>query len=260
MNKINDVVSWTMKEDKILKLEKVNKTYDISDEVAKFLESKDLFNKLDDQAVEVEIDESTASKDEEGTSGLITRLTLSDGKAKTETQEEVKEANPVDTPSDGLVVKELTVGGVSVDKSGVIFKEEENVWYTLDSTIDAQKFKDECTKKIVEVTIAPQEKGNDVIKGYILKEEEKKEEPPKEPSQINKNDAFYRIKQLENQVRYLKEEKSESFEAQASVNSANQTVSGMVNPDSKPDFVLKLIERIAKHNFAIMQELKTKKE
>lgn len=266
MSKINDVVSWTMKEDKILKLEKINKTYDISDEVAKFLESKDLFNKLDDQIVEVEIDESIASKDEEGTSGLITRLTLSDGKAKTETKEESKKDemsfDGTSSDAESLVIKELTVGGVSVDKSGVIFKEEENIWYTLDSTINAQKFKDECTKKVVEVTIAPQEKGNDIIKGYILKEEEKKEESKDKTENTFKNgkDDFYRIKTLENQVRYLKEEKSESFEVQASVNSANQTVSGMVNPDSKPDFVLKLIERIAEHNFAIMQKLKTKKE
>lgn len=256
MSKINDVVSWVMKEDKILKLQKADKTYDISDEVAKFLDGKGLFDKLEDQAVEVEIDES------KGQDGTITRLTLSGNKEESKSEpEKAEEPKTEQSVNSDYVTKEMTVAGVSVKNAGVTFKEEDKVWYTLDSTVDAQKFKDECTKKTIEVTIASQDKGNDVIKGYVLKEEEKtdKEKDTDEPSMTGK-DAFYRVKQLENQVRYLREEKAESFEAQASVNSANQAVSGMTNIHDDPEKVLNVIERIAIKNFAVIQKLKTKKE
>lgn len=256
MSKEQYTVSWVMGgNDKIIKFKEPDETFDIAEDVFKYLESKELITKLEDTKVEVEIDKA------QGQNGTVTFLKLLDNNQTVEPKEETKTtSNDTADSATNLIVKEMTVGGVSVEKAGVIFKDEEKVWYTLDSTINAQKFKDECTKKVVQVTIAPQEKGNDVIKSYILKEEDKKDNPEKEPetSSSNGKDAFYRIKQLENQVRYLKEEKAESFEAQASVNSANQTVSGMVTPDSKPDFVLKLIERIAKHNFAIMRELKKK--
>ena len=234
MNKINDVVSWVMPEEQILKLEKAGKTYDISDEVVKFLDSKGLFDKLVDKTVDVDVDESKASDDEEGSSGLITRLVLSDG--KTEPKEEPqKEETPVNSENK-LVVKEIIVGGVSVAKTSAVDKETK-IWYNLDSTINAQKFKNECTGKKVEISVAQQEKGNDVIKGYILKEEDKKEEPKKTEKRTVNN-------------------MGNSIEAQAAMKAANVITSQMVDKDSKPEFVEKLITRIAKHNFKIIQNLK----
>lgn len=240
MSKVQDVVAWVMEDDKILKLEKASKTYDLSDEVVNYLKKADLFSKLEDQNVEVEIDET------KGQSGMITRLKVTDGKVETKKEEEkVEEGEHIDTPPEarGLVVKELTVGGVSVDKSGVIFKEEENVWYTLDSTINAQKFKDECTKKKIEVSITRQEKGNDVIKGYVVKEEEKKEEPKDKQTTSKKS---------------YNNDMQKSIEAQASVNSANRVAQAMVTKDSSPEEVLKIITKVAEHNFKTIQNLKSK--
>jgi len=233
MSKIQDVVSWVMPDDKILKLEKKNETYDISDKVFEYLKGQNLLETLEDKAVEVEIDES------QGQSGVITHLSLSDSKSDPK-NERPPETEPQDCPPDtqGLVVKEITVGGVSVEKSGVVDKDTKT-WYTLDSTISAQAFKDECTKKVVEITIAPQEKGNDIIKGYILKVEDKKDEPVKETKKYTNSTG-------------------NSIEAQASVKSANVITSQMVDKDTKPEFVEKLITRIARHNFKTIQELKNK--
>jgi len=233
--KISDTVAWIMSSDRILKLEKTGKTYDISDEVAKFLDSKGLFDKLDDQAVEVEIDET------QGQDGTITRLLLKQN-SEAEPEESKKEKQP---ESSDLVVKEVTVGGVSA-KGGVKLKEdkENQTWYDLDSTIDIQKFKAECTGKVVEITIAPQDKGNDVIKGYILKDEEKKEDEPKKETGTSK-------KSYSNDTQT-------SIEAQASMNSANRIISQMDKILNDPEKVLTTITKIAKHNFKTIQDLKSK--
>ncbi len=270
MSKVIDKVAWVMgdPDDKLIKLEEAGKTYDISDVVYEYLKKANLLESLEDKNVEVEVDESTVEKDDSSTSGTITKLiVLKEGEEPK--KEETKKEEPVASAKEesGLVVKEVTVAGVSVAKGGVKLKEdkENKVWYTLDSTISPNKFKDECTGKMIEITVLPQEKGNDVIKGYVIKEEDKKEEKKEEKKdtdepKINKNDAFYRIKQLENQVRYLKEEKSESFEAQAAVNSANQAVSGMKDIHNDPEKLLRTIEKIAEKNFEVIQKLKTKKE
>jgi len=256
MSKVTDTVSWIMAEEKIIKLKELNKTYDLSDKVNTNLEKNDLFDKLEDKKVEVEIDEN------EGENGLITFLKVADFK-KEEMKEEPKKDTKETTVNDkDSIKKELTVAGVSVKNSGVTFKEEEKVLYTLGEGIDPQKFKDECTKQVIEAVVEETEKGNDIIKSYVLKVEEKKEETKAMTTTgtnfSNNKDDFYRIKQLENQVRFMKEQKEESFEAQASVNGANQTVSGMVSIDSKPDEVLKMIDKVAKYNFKLMQELKKK--
>jgi len=255
MSKTTDTIAWVMKEEKIVKLTTLNKTYDISEKVSANLEKNDLYDKLEDKKVEVEIDEN------EGENGLITFLKVVD--FKEDTKKEVTKEEVVKEDTKYTKKKELTVAGVSVKNSGVTFKEEEKVWYTLGEGIDPQKFKDECTKQVIEAVVEETEKGNDIIKSYVLKVEEKKEEyqPPKIENGVTpttNKDNFYRIKQLENQVRFMKEAKESSFEAQASVNGANQTVSGMVSVDSKPDEVLKMIDKVAKHNFKLMQELKKK--
>lgn len=232
MSKVNDIVSWIMIDDKILKLQKKNETYDISDKVFDYLKGKNLLETLEDKTVEVEIDEK------QGQTGVITHLALSDSKEPEPKKEEIKTVTP--PVESGLAVKEVTVGGVSA-KGGVKLKEdkENDTWYDLDSTIDIQKFKKECTGKVVELTVAPQDKGNDVIKGYILKEE-KKEEPKEESTKKSYNNT------------------GNSIEAQASLKCAKAIVASMVTPDSKPDFVLSLITKISQHAYQTIQDLKNK--
>jgi len=261
MAKVIQTVAWTMKDDAVIKLKESNTAYDVDEKVDAFLKGKNLYDELDGKKVEVEIDE------EKGHNGTIMRLTLADGKKEEPKAEEPKET-PKEEPKqqekaepvkDELIIKELTVAGVSVKNAGVTFKEEEKVWYTLDSTINAQEFKDKYTKKVVEVSILKTDKGNDVIKGYTVKEDDVKSEDettePDEPSMTQK-DAFYRVKQLESQVRYLKEQQSASFEAQSAVNSANQAITGCIEDDI--DKVLVKLEKIATKNYEMIQKLKNK--
>ena len=247
MSKVTDVVSWVMKGDDIIKLEKAGKTYDISDAVAKFLESKGLFDKLEDKTVDVEIDESTASGEPGESAGTITRLNLSDGKAVEPKKEEFKkEEAKAEQPvanDHGLVVKTITVGGVSVPKESAVDKETKT-WYNLDSTIDAQKFKDECTGNKVEITVLPQEKGNDVIKGYNLIKEEKKEDEPKDTGKETGKKTYKGT--------------GNSIEAQAATKAACVVTCQMVDTLNDPAKVLSTITKIAQHNFKTIQDLKNK--
>jgi len=259
MSKEIYTVAWVMAEDAIIKLKEPNKTYDVDDKVDAFLKKAELYDKLDGKKVEVEINEA------EGENGTITNLKLSDEKTTAKVEEpkpEEQKAHETNTGGDAVDVevytREIVVGGVSVPNKGVV-SEEDKVWYTLDSTIQPQAFKDECTKKKVEISVMKTEKGNDVIKSYVVKEEKEEQavekEEPKEEKMTNK-DAFYRVKELERQVRYLKEQQEKSFEAQSAVNSANQAISGMGTIHDDSNKVLKALEELAKKNYQIIQELK----
>lgn len=237
MAKFQDKIGWVMSEDKILKLQKKNETYDIADVVYEFLKNKGLLDSLEDKDVEVEIDET------QGQTGVITYLKLIDNVKESKSEKDIIKNEQQNI---NLQTKEVTVAGVAVEKKGVIFKEEKNVWYTLDSTINAQEFKEKCSKKQIMVTIAKQDKGNDVIKSYILKEE--KEDPKQQPEELVNNSSK---SSYSNDVQ-------KSIEAQASVNSANELVSKMTDILNDPQKVLTTITRIAEHNFKTIQDLKNR--
>ncbi len=235
MSKIKETVSWIMEDEPLLKLKISDKTYDIDEKVFKYITDNKLYEK-EDFEVEVEIDKN------QGENGTITSLKEVGG---TEPLKESKETDTSDPQSEDLVVKELTVGGVSVAKKGVIFKEENKVWYTLDDSIDVQEFKDKYTKRVVEVSVRQTDKGNDVIVSFTAKEEEKtntkdEEQKIQEPKKNNGNMV------------------QKSIEAQASINSANRVAQAMVNSDSNPDDVTKIIRKVAEFNFDLIQEFKNK--
>lgn len=220
-------VSWIMADEPLLKLKESNQTYDIAKDVFDKIKENKLYDK-EDFVVEVEIDKN------KGDNGTITYLKEVDGKADVENKKEKTETVEKDKDK---ITKELTVHGVSVDKKGVIFKEEEKVWYTLDDSLDVQSFKDTCTGKTIEVYIKETDNGNDIITGFTLKEEKKetgKEDNPKYNNTGN------------------------SIEAQASLKCAKVIVASMVTPNSEQDFVLKLITKIANHAYDTIQELKKK--
>ncbi len=232
MEKLTDIVSWVMLgEDNIVKLKKADKTYDLSSAVVEFVKKNNLGEK-EDFSVELEVDT------DKGENGTVTKL-KEVGSSKKE------EKTPTDKPdvssetNKDRVTKELTVHGVSVDKKGVIFKEEEKVWYTLSDDINAQDFKDKYTGKTIEVYIEPSDEGNDVITGFTAKEEEKKDtDEPQEKKKYNNT--------------------GNSIEAQASLKCAKVIVANMVDKESKPDFVLRLITTISKHAYQTIQDLKNK--
>ena len=237
MSELKATVSWTMPDEKILKLKETEMTYDISDEVHSYLQKSGLYDTLDDKKVEVVINEK------QGENGTITRLSVLDGKTQTETKKvETPTTSTTNTTPTGTV-RELTVHGVSVQKRGIKFKEEET-WYTLDASINVEEFKQKCTKKKVQVTIVPSEKGNAVITSYIVSAEDNVEEKEKVEQEPTK-------KSYTNDVQ-------KSIEAQASVNSANELVSHMTEILSNPEKVLTTITKIAEHNFKVIQELKNK--
>lgn len=239
MGKEKFTVSWIMADEPLLKLKEPDETYDIAEDVFKFIQENKLHEKEDFQ-VEVEITKN------EGGGGLITSLKEVGGSASTETPKEEVKADSANTPSDNLMVKELTVSGVGVEKKGVIFKEEANVWYTLDDSIDAQEFKDKYTKRIVEVSIRQTDEGNDIITAFTVKEEDTS-------SKDTKNSGTSQQKSKSNSNMMQK-----SIEAQASMKSAYTIVASMVTSESKPDFVKRLITGIAEHSYEILQKLKNK--
>ena len=227
-------VSWIMSDEPLLKLKEPDETYDIKENVFEFIKKNKLYEK-EDFKVEVEIDKN------EGENGTITYLTEVDSNTKSESTKEKTEQTPSNQP-DNTVTKKLTVHGVSVVKKGVKFKEED-VWYTLSDNIDAQSFKDEYTSELIEVYITPTDKGNDIIAGFKVFDVDKKENA-KETNQPTEK------KQYNNA--------SKSIEAQASLKCAKVIVANMVNGDSKPDFVLKLITKISNHAYQTLQDLKNK--
>lgn len=237
MSKEKMTVSWIMPDEPLLKLKEPDETYDIQENVYKFIQDKKLHEK-EDFVVEVEIDKN------QGENGTITHLKEVGGSEAP--KEEAKTESKEETPSEDLVVKELTVNGVSVEKKSVIFKEEDKVWYTLDDSINAQEFKDKYTRKTVEISVRQTDQGNDIVVGFTAKEEDvskdtdKSDEPTQEKRKTNSNPM-----QL-------------SIEAQASVNSANRVAQAMVTSESKPDDVKLIITTIAKHNFQTIQDLKNK--
>lgn len=232
-------ISWVMEDEPVIKLLNPDETYDIADNVFKYLKEKNLLSTLEDKQVEVEIEKN------QGQNGTVTFLKVVDGKE--EPKKEEKRQEKVVEPTVGVAVMEITVGGVSVEKAGVVDKETKK-WYTLDSSINAQTFKDQCTKKTIQVTIAKQDKGNDVIKGYVLKEEK---EDPRQPGENATNS------EKSNKSNYSSDVQR-SIEAQASVNSANEVVAQMKEILLDPQKVLTTITKIAEHNFELIQSLKKK--
>jgi len=236
MSKGKYTVSWIMADEPLLKLKEPDETYDIAGNVFKFIQENKLHEK-EDFKVEVEIDKN------KGENGVITSL-KEIGRSSSEAPKEEK-SNP---KSEDLVVKELTVNGVSVDKKAVKFKEDKDndTWYTLDDSINAQDFKDKYTRKTVEISVKHADQGNDIITSFIVKEDTPSDKSSKnnvktqEPRKINGNMM------------------QKSIEAQASVNSANRVAQAMITKDTKPDDVKKIIRKVAEFNFELIQEFKNK--
>lgn len=237
---VTDKVMWYMESDKMMKIGEGKKNvYDLEDKVIEFMKSKGLNTEenIKGKTVTIEIDETR------GQSGYITKLVVSDAKEEPKTEPKAEEKTDTASASTDveLYTKEIVVGGVSVERKGVNDKSTKT-WYTLDSTINAQEFKDKCTKKTVEVTVMKTVEGNDVIKSYVLKDEDTP--PASEPVKSSKSQYTTDVQR--------------SIEAQASVNSANELVANMTDILNEPEKVLKAIETIAEHNFKVIQKLKTK--
>ena len=245
-------IAWIMADEPLLKLKEPDETYDIAEDVYKFIKDNKLDEREDFQ-VEVVINKEEDGENGNGIITLLKEVGGTTGSATEAPKEEVKEESAQTdntsspTPNEDLIVKELIVNGVSVVKKSVKFTvdKDNDIWYNLDESINVQEFKDKCTRKTLEVSIRPTDQGNDVIVGFTIKEEEKdtskgEGEKDQEPRKSNGNMT------------------QKSIEAQASINSANRVAQAMITPDSKPDDVKKIIRKVAEFNFELIQEFKNK--
>lgn len=219
---------------------------------------------------------------------------------KVEAKQEIKEpelpkpeVKEEEKPSDSTK-QLLTVAKIYDKTRGILFVEEKDKWYSLAKFIDMKVMKENGVVVGAKVTIAT-EKGeketyNDVVVAInTIQVEEKQKETPKNdyekepgynpPPQVeskpenptppppevkSEKDAFYRIKQLENQVRFLQEEKTKSIEIQGSVDRAFNLVGKSLqgqDPDlliKNMDTIKKTIRELAEYSFKTVQELKGK--
>jgi len=222
-------VKWVVPEDKIIKFENDENAKYLNDAVVANLEKYPL---QQGDKVEATIDETDPLKP------TITFL-----KKSTDTQTQT-ESKTEEAPSSNTDTKEFTISGISVKNNGVIFKEEENVWYTMEESVTGSlESKGIAKGDIVKISIQSTAQGkNDIITNIDKLQNE-------QTSKETKNDYSSKSKN----------EMQNSIEAQASVNSANRVVAGLVSTGTVDKVkALELITDIANHNFALIQTLKSK--
>lgn len=229
-------IKWHMvpDDDNLIKFEGRDNPYEMTDAVKEFIKSKDI-----SQTAKVKV--SINPEGGEDKNGLVERIEVLDDKAsEVKSEPEKEEAVQGDKSEVKGCTKELTLGGVSVEKKNVIFKEEENVWYVLADSIDAQKVKDEMTHKTVKVdvrTTGGDEK--DVIETITV--------VGTPQNNYDRNESKAENSSVQS-----------SIEAQVSVEHANLIVSKTIDKDSDPETIKVRITTLAEHNYKTIQDLKKK--
>jgi len=230
-------LKWIMQDDKLVRFEENSEAYVISDKVAEFDFEKAGVAKGTKVNVKIE-------KNAEHPEGYVVFMTKDKGQPISTTVS--KEESRTESSSSTTNIKELTVNGLAVKTRGIIFAEQDNVWYTLAQDIDIDGLYDKGVRKgaKVKITVIPPEgrSKNEIITKIEVVEEAKKQWSNKKNF---KND-------------YDSPEKQRSIEAQANVKAASWIVAAMVTPNTDPDTVLKMIRKIAEHNAILTNELKNK--
>lgn len=237
LEKVELTIKWHMMDDddKVIKFEDREVTYEVTNAVKEFIKSKNISQSA---KVNVEIDPD-GSEDE---AGLIERIEVIEDNASAEQTQE-PEPEPETTSENSETkgnVKRLTVNGVSVEKKGIIFKEEEKVWYTLSDSIDANNVKDVMTGKLVEVSIEKTDEGNDVIDSIELV-------PVSEEQSSNSYDQGKPDSSIQ-----------ASIESQVALEHASLIVSKTVDKDTTPETIETRIRRLSEFNYQVIQDLKKK--
>lgn len=219
---------WVQNEDKVIKFSDDVNFYDASDKVNITSEAYEKLGIVPGTKVSVVIDGNTVLS--------VTKI----GNEAVKTEEKVQNPELSDNTKNIL-----TIDSFKKEYRGLIFKEQEDQWYTLAKNIDwdsvgiAKGVQVEFTDK------DPEGKSkNRIITSIKVLEvkQEQKETPVSEPKSKAKNDYSNNV-----QV---------SIEAQAAVNSANRIVSSLVDNGTTPEEILKMITRIANHNYDLIQKLK----
>lgn len=264
----NKIVAWYMPDKGCISFTDKEEAYFMNDKVKAFVGDK--ISKKGGEHVQVEFE-----KDATGDL-IISKIVLGAEAPKTETKTEAKAEPKKEEPSSSQTevkdeeTREVTVGGVSLKNNaenpkkypfcGITFQEDNTddnskaVWY--DITPEEVKAKDIKRGLRVKITSSTQkDKKNRLITSIFVVEasKETKKEEPKSGSEEKQTAP----KSRNNDVQL-------SIEAQASVNSANHTVStlfaGKIDINS-PDDCTKIktaIKAVAEANFDLIQTLKNR--
>lgn len=258
-------VKWVQVKDRFVRFHECEKPNDVAENV-------DISWLMENDKVNVQI-----------TDGIVTYLAVLDNK----TDVQKLSALNAEIKGENTVEQTYTIKGMHSKKGGaVIFKEVENVWYSPAKSVNLSAFN---KGDVVKVVIEPAKGKSNATITSMTKVEKKVPEPVVEtpatetwsgtsggvttilkttsssytrPAPENEKDAFYRVKQLENQVAYLQTEKQNSIEVQSSVNNAVAVVASMVQglaPEvvvKNQDVLKKLITEFATHNYTEVQRLK----
>lgn len=270
-------LKWVMLEDKIVRFVELNDASEITDEIAKLDFEK--AGMVAGAKVSVEFDANNK----------VIFITLVKGAEapKQEPKADDKPSEAKEAPKESLPTntKVLTVGGLSPKYRGITFKEEKDVWYDVVNEIGIENLEKMGIVRgsSVEVTIGePEGKSkNKRIVGIKLaekKEAPKENEKPtgnndfdKEKSQdsasdvVTEKDAFFRIKELERTIRFLKDEKQASIESNSAVERAFTLIGVILSKESPESFVKNevtikaMLKTYAQEAYNLIQELKQKK-
>lgn len=236
-------LKWIIPEDKLIRFEEMPEAYVISDKVAEFDFSKAGVTKGTKVNVKIE------KNGEEGTVVFMTKVKGQTPAPKEETKTEQRDPVPTNTSTATASTdntKELTVNGLAKGTRGIIFAEQDKVWYTLAQDIDVEGLYAKGVRKgaKVKVTVVPPEgrSKNEIITSITVVEEVKKQWSGKKSYKSD----------------YDNPERQRSIESQAAVNAANRVVASMVTATTDAETVLKMIRKIAEANLTLIDELKSK--
>jgi len=235
LEEVELTIKWHMMDDNdnVIKFQDREVTYEVTDAVKEFIKNKNISQTA---KVKVKIDPNASETE----AGLVERIEVIEDNASAEqTQEPEPETTSENSETKGNV-KRLTVNGVSVEKKGIIFKEEEKVWYTLSDNIDANNVKDMMTGKLVEVSIEKTDEGNDIIDSIELV-------PVSEEQSSNGYDQGKADSSIQS-----------SIESQVALEHASLIVSKTVDKDTTPETIETRIRRLSEFNYQVIQDLKKK--
>jgi len=233
LEEIELTIKWHMvpDDDNLIKFEGREDPYEMTDAVKEFIKSKNI-----SQTAKVKV--AINPKGGENEKGIVERIEVIEDNTKTE---EVPKEETTDVPAQTKGnVKELTVGGVGLEKKNIIFKEEDDVWYQLDDNIDAQVVKDTMTHQTVIVSIIKVDGDKDIVDSIKLSGNPTSTESDKSETRAGNGSI------------------QASIESQVAVEHACLIVSKTIDKDTDPETIKTRIKSIAEHNYQTIQDLKKK--
>lgn len=233
LEQIELTIKWHMvpDDDNVIKFNEREETYEMTDAVKQFIKDKNI-----SQTAKVKVTINPEGGEEK--KPTVERIEVVEDNAKTE--EKTTKENP--EKETALDVKELTVGGVSVEKKNIIFKEEDGVWYQLADDIDAQNVKDNMTHQTVKVSITKIDGEKDRVDSIELSGNPQSTGSDKDKSENRTENGTIQS----------------SIESQVAVEHACVVVAKLVDTSTKSDKVLAMIKDIATQNYSLMQDFKKK--